>query len=171
MVEDQESSRGNVVALVAIAEEEEALIGMLDFRVVEASQGSISSKITIAFLDLVRVGGSDFADEGNNGALEVERDLHVEIAHTVKHGMELEFWGLFELWVWNEIGICLCEQRGIECFLGYTTCLCACALLSCEVKWVLGRKVCGYGLLEFSFCFVYWSSLSFFCLFYLIYGG
>ena len=50
----------------------------------------------------------------------MERDLHVEIVHTAKHGMELEFWGLFELWVWNEIGVCLCEKGGIECFLGYT---------------------------------------------------
>ena len=40
---------------------------------------------------------SDFADEGNNGALKVERDLHVEIAHMAEHIMELEFWGLFEL--------------------------------------------------------------------------
>ena len=125
------------MALVVVAEEEEALIDMLDFQAVEASQGSIGSEITIAFLDLVCVGGSDFADEGNNGALEVERDLHVEIAHMAKHGMKLEFWGLFESWVWNEIGICLCEKRGIKCFLGYIACLCACALLSCEVKWVL----------------------------------
>ena len=27
----------------------------------------------------------------------MERDLHVEIAHTAEHGMELEFWGLFGL--------------------------------------------------------------------------
>ena len=125
------------MALVAIAEEEEALIGALDFQAVESGQGSIGSEITVVFPDLVRVEGSDFADEGNNGALEVERDLYVEIAHTAKHGMELEFWGLFESWVWNEIGIFLCEKRGIECFLGYIACLCACALLSCEVKWVL----------------------------------
>ena len=36
-------------------------------------------------------------------------------------------------------------------------CACACLLLSCEVNgcfgW-LGRKVCGFGLLKFSFCFV-----------------
>ena len=62
-------------------------------------------EITVAF--------PNFADEGNNEALEVERDLHVEITHTAEHGMELEFWGLFELWVWNEIGVCLCEKRGI----------------------------------------------------------
>lgn len=31
------------------------------------------------------------------------------------------YWGLFELGVWNGIGVCLCEKRGIECFLGYTT--------------------------------------------------
>ena len=98
------------MALVAVAEEEEALIGALDFQAVEAGQGSIGSEITVAFPDLVRVEGSDFANEGNNGALEVERDLHVEIAHTAEHGMELEFWGLFESWVWNEIGI-VCVKR------------------------------------------------------------
>nr|POF27204.1 glutamate dehydrogenase 1 [Quercus suber] len=98
-VKDQESSGGNVVALVAVIEEEEALIDALDFQAVEAGQGSIGSKITIAFPDLVHVGGSDFADKGNNGTLEVERDLHVEIAHTAEHEMELEFWGLFELWI------------------------------------------------------------------------
>ena len=27
----------------------------------------------------------------------MERDLHVEIAHTAEHIMELEFWGLFGL--------------------------------------------------------------------------
>ena len=47
-------------------------------------------------------------------------------------------------------------------------CACACLLLSCEVKgcfgW-LGRKVCGFSLLEFSFCFVYWVSLSLFIYF------
>ena len=85
-VEDQESPGGNVVALVAVAEEEEALIGALDFQAVEAGQGSIGSEISVAFPDLVRVGGSDFSDEGNDGALEVERDLHVEIAHTAEHG-------------------------------------------------------------------------------------
>ena len=98
------------MALVVVAEEEEALIGALDFQAIEASQGSIGSEITVAFPDLVRVEGSDFADEGNNGALEVERDLYVEIAHTAEHGMELEFWGLFESWVWNEIGI-VCVKR------------------------------------------------------------
>ena len=100
----------------------------------------------------------------------MERDLHVEIAHTVEHGMELEFWDSFELWVWNEIGVCLCEKRGIECFLGYT----ACALLSCEVKWVLwmawkeGMWVWLAGVF-FLFCLLGFS--LFFYLFYLIYGG
>ena len=68
------------MALVAVVEEEEDLIGMLDFQVVEAGQGSIGLEITVAFPNLVRVGESDYADEGNNGALEMERDLHVEIA-------------------------------------------------------------------------------------------
>ena len=98
------------MALVAVTEEEEALIGALDFQAVEVGQGSIGLEITVAFPDLVRVEGSDFADEGNNRALEVERDLHVEITHTAEHGLELEFWGLFELWVWNEIGI-VCVKR------------------------------------------------------------
>ena len=40
----------------------------------------------------------------------MERDLYVEIAHTAEHGMELEFLGLFESWVWNEIGI-VCVKR------------------------------------------------------------
>ena len=108
------------------------MIGALDFQAVEAGQGSIGLEITVAFPDLVRVGGSDFADKGNNGALEMERDLHVEIAQTAEHGMELEFWGLFELWVWNEIGVCLglfaSLMFGIECFLGYTVCVCVCAV-------------------------------------------
>ena len=57
-VEDQESSEGNIVALVVVIEEEEALIGVLDFQAIEANQGSIDSKITIAFPDLVWVGGA-----------------------------------------------------------------------------------------------------------------
>ena len=40
------------MALVAIAEEEEALIGALDFQAVEAGQGSIDSEITVAFPNL-----------------------------------------------------------------------------------------------------------------------
>ena len=48
-VEDQESSEGNVVALVAVVEEEAALISALDFQAVEANQGRIGSKITVRF--------------------------------------------------------------------------------------------------------------------------
>ena len=48
-VEDQENSRGNVVALVAVAEEEAALIGALDFQAVEAGQGRISLEIIVRF--------------------------------------------------------------------------------------------------------------------------
>ena len=48
-VEDQESSRGNVVALVAVVEEEAALINTLDFQAVEADQGHIGSEITVRF--------------------------------------------------------------------------------------------------------------------------
>ena len=48
-VEDQESSGGNVVALVAVVEEEAALINALDFQAVEADQGHIGSEITVRF--------------------------------------------------------------------------------------------------------------------------
>ena len=48
-IEDQESPGGNVVALVAVAEEEAALIGALDFQAVEADQGRIGSEITVRF--------------------------------------------------------------------------------------------------------------------------
>ena len=52
------------MALVVVIEEEEALIGVLDFQAIEANQGSIDSKITIAFPDLVWVGGAILPTKG-----------------------------------------------------------------------------------------------------------
>jgi len=60
----------------------------VDFEAVEASEGGVSAEVAVAFPDFVRVGGSDFSDEGDHGALEVKRDLHVEVAHTAEGGDE-----------------------------------------------------------------------------------
>ena len=65
-VEDQESSRGNVVALVAVAEEEAALIGMLDFQAVEADQGHIGLEITVRFQILYVLEGAILPTKGKS---------------------------------------------------------------------------------------------------------
>ena len=65
-VEDQESSGGNVVALVAVVEEEATLIGALDFQAVEASQGYIGSEITVRFQILYVSEGAIFPMKGKS---------------------------------------------------------------------------------------------------------
>jgi len=54
------------VSLFTVAEEEEALIGALDFQAVEAGQGSIGSEISVTFPDLVRVRWSEFVYKRND---------------------------------------------------------------------------------------------------------
>ena len=56
----------------------------MDFETVEAGEGGVGAEVAVALPDFVGVGGSDFSDEGNHGALEVERDLHVEITHAAE---------------------------------------------------------------------------------------
>ena len=71
--------------VIAVAEEEEALVSALDLETVEAGEGGVCAEVAIALPDFVSVGGGDLADEGNDGALEVEGDLHVEVAHAAEH--------------------------------------------------------------------------------------
>ena len=52
------------MALVAVAEKEEALIGALDFQAVEAGQGSIGLEITVVFPDLYVSEGAIFPMKG-----------------------------------------------------------------------------------------------------------
>lgn len=74
------------MALIAVAEEKEALIGALDFQAVEAGQRRVGSQVPVALPDLVSIGRSDLTDEGNDGAFEMERDLHVKVSHSAEHG-------------------------------------------------------------------------------------
>jgi len=74
------------VRVIAVAEEEEALVSALDFETVEAGEGGVSAEVAVALPDFVGVGGRNLADEGNDGALEVEGNLHVEVAHAAEHG-------------------------------------------------------------------------------------
>jgi len=60
----------------------------LNFKAVEAGEGGVSAEVAVALPDFVRVGGGDFPDEGDHGALEVKRDLHVEVAHAAEGGDE-----------------------------------------------------------------------------------
>jgi len=76
------------VRVISVAEEEEALVSALDFETVEAGEGGVSAEIAVALPDFVGVGGGDLADEGNDGALKVEGDLHVEVAHSAEHGYD-----------------------------------------------------------------------------------
>lgn len=86
VVEDQERALGDAVALVPFPEEKEALIGALDLQAVEAGEGGVGPEVPVALPDPVRVGGGDLPDERDDGALEMERDLHVEVAHAAEHG-------------------------------------------------------------------------------------
>ena len=49
-----------------------------------AREGGVCAEVLVVLPDPVGAGGSDLADEGNHGALEVERDLHVEVAHAAE---------------------------------------------------------------------------------------
>jgi len=69
------------VRVIAVSKEEEALVGALDLEAVEAGERGVSAEVAVSLPDFVGVGGSDLSDEGNEGALEVEGDLHVEVTH------------------------------------------------------------------------------------------
>ena len=58
----------------------------MDFEAVEAGEGGVSAEVAVALPDFIRIGGGDFPDEGDHGALEVKRDLHVEVAHAAERG-------------------------------------------------------------------------------------
>ena len=47
-------------------------------------EGGVSAKVPITLPDPVGVGGSDLVNERNHITLEMERDLHVEVAHAAE---------------------------------------------------------------------------------------
>ena len=83
-VEHEEGAGGDAGDGVSVSEEEETLVGAVDFEAVEAGEGGVGAEVPVALPDFVGVGGSDFSDEGNHGALKVKRDLHVEITHAAE---------------------------------------------------------------------------------------
>jgi hypothetical protein len=63
----------------AVTEEEERLVRALDAEAVEGSERHVGPERGATLLDAVVVEGHDAADERDDGGLEVEGDLHVEV--------------------------------------------------------------------------------------------
>lgn len=72
--------------MIAVAEEEEALVRAQGLHAVEAGERRVGPEVPIDLPDPVRVRRSDLADEGNDGAFKMERHLHVEVSHPVQNG-------------------------------------------------------------------------------------
>lgn len=77
-VKDEEGARGSGSA-GAGAEEEKRLVGPADAEAVEAGEGGVGAEVGAALPDAVGVGGGGAGEEGEEGALEVEGELEVEV--------------------------------------------------------------------------------------------
>ncbi|KAL2525912.1 Uncharacterized protein Adt_10966 [Abeliophyllum distichum] len=84
VVKDEKGAWGDLESGINVVEEEETLVGALDFKAVIASERGICPEVAIALPDFVGIGGENLSDEWHYGALEMEGDLHVEVAHASK---------------------------------------------------------------------------------------
>ncbi|WVY97403.1 hypothetical protein V8G54_029554 [Vigna mungo] len=69
-----------ILGSITLSEKQKGLVGTLDAEAVEASEGHISAEVGTAFPNSVGVRRGNAANEGNDGALEMKRYLHVEVA-------------------------------------------------------------------------------------------
>ncbi|KAL2519285.1 Uncharacterized protein Adt_15532 [Abeliophyllum distichum] len=81
VVKNEKGAWGDLESGINVIEEEETLVGALDFKAVVADERGVCPKVAIVLPDFVGVGGGNLSDEWQDGALEMEGDLHVEVAH------------------------------------------------------------------------------------------
>ncbi|KAL2466699.1 Uncharacterized protein Adt_42550 [Abeliophyllum distichum] len=78
---DEKRAWGELESRINVIEKEKTLVGALDFKAVVAGERGVCPEVAIALPDFVGIGGRNLSDEWHDGALEMEGDLHVEVAH------------------------------------------------------------------------------------------